>query len=457
MEGVEYEAPARARDRQEVIDRHDRADAAVFPTSSVQRQFWLLHQLAPASAAYNIVCAFAIAGRLDASALRRGLDDVVRRHDVFRTTFATKGDQLVQVVSRELSVDLPVVDLAGLMDEEMDAAVREMVDAQTVRPFDLSRGPLVRALLLRRSPEDHVFVLAMHHIVTDLPSTNHFTRELAVFYEARLAGALCPLEGPLHQHAEYALWEQQWLQSEQARSMLSYWAQALRDPPTEPVLPTGRPRPAVQSLRGAECPLELPGPLSSSLKQLSRRMGMPPFVTLLSAYAVLLNRYARRPSIIVGVPFTNRRQPDFREAMGCFINILPVPIDLSGDPSFPEVARRVRQTMLDAHRNQEVTLESIVETLGLGRTFSYNPLYQAGFTFCPPIEFDLPGLCVEPLDVHTASSQLDLFASLWETPDGFRGRIDYSTDLFEQAAIDRFARRYRTLLESIVKDQEEKE
>jgi hypothetical protein len=371
---------------------------------------------------------------------------------VFRTTFATRGSQLVQIVSRRVSVDVPRVDLTGLMPEEADATVSEMIHAEVTRPFDLSRGPLIRAVLLTRSCEDHVFVLAMHHIITDLHAINGLFRELMTLYEAHLVGAPCPLEKPLHHYSSYALWEQQWLHGEQASSMLSYWEQALRGRATLLKLPTDRPRPAVQSVRGAEVPLRLSRSLTADLRRFSRRETMPLFVTLLSAYVVLLHRYSGQTSIIVGVPFTNRRQAHFQDVMGCFVNILPIHVDLSGEPTFREVAQRVRRTMLAAHRCQEVTVESIVERLRLGRNLSYNPLYQVGITYSPPIDFRLPGVTVEPLDAHTFASQLDLFANLWETENEVCGRLDFCPDLFERTTVERFVSHYETLLESVVED-----
>jgi len=455
LEGVEYKAQSRRRDQEEVFDRRSTGQTLVFPTSTVQRQFWLLHQLAPDSAAYNIAYAFRITGHLDGSALQKGLEGIVSRHAVFRTTFATQGDRLVQVVSNSLSIEVPFIDLTSLEAEEADATVGDMIHATTVQPFDLSEGPLVRALLLRCSREEHAFVLVIHHIITDLQALNYFFRELTMLYEAHLVGAPCPLEKPSHHYSDYALWEQRWLESDQVSSMLSYWEEELRGQEALLALPTDRPRPAVQSRKGAEIALELSASLTADLKQFSRRAAIPLFVTLLSAYVVLLHRLSRQASITVGVPFTNRRQSDFRDVMGCFVNILPIHVELSGNLSFLDVARRVRQTMLAAHRCQEVTLELIVERLKLERNLSHNPLYQVGLTYCPPIDFQLQGVTVTPLDAHLSSSQLDMFASLWESEKQIFGRIEFCMDLFDRTTVQRFAKHYETLLRSVVEDADQ--
>lgn len=455
MEGVEYQRRPCQSDREEAIGRGDGAGTSVFPTSTVQRQFWLLHQLAPGSAAYNIPYAFRIRGPVDCSALRRSLEEIVRRHDVFRTTFAAQGDQLVQIVSQDASFDLPVIDLTGFAADEASATIDDMIHAEAVRPFDLHNGPLIRAAVLRLSPEEHVFVLVMHHIITDLHSLDCFFREVTTLYAAHSIGAPNPLEKPVHRYSDYAVWEQQWLTSDEASAMVSYWEEALRGREALLRLPTDRPRPAVPSTRGGEIRLQLSNCFTARLKEFNRRAAMPWFGTLLSAFMVLLHRYSKQRSIIVGVPFTNRRKGDFHDVMGCFVNVLPIQLDVSDGPSFRQVMQRVRQAMLGAHRCQEVTLESIVRRLRLDRYLSHNPLYQVGMTYSPAIEFTLRNTAVEPLNLHTGSSQLDMFASLWESGEEIHGRIEFSTDLFDRTTMERLVRDYEGLVESAVLDADQ--
>jgi len=420
----------------------------------VQRQFWLLHQLAPASCAYHIAQAFRLRGRLDAAALEQSLRTIVAAHEVFRTSFRVEGERILQVISAFTPLEVPTLDLRGHSVEARDATVHRRIAAEVVRPFDLERGPLLRVLRLQLAEEEQILVFTLHHIITDLPSLEQFFRELGLRYEAATRGAADPLPASVPQYADYALWEQQWLGTEEFAAMLSYWQQQWEGQESLLTLPLDRPRPAVPSFGGGEAPVALSGEVVEALRRWGREAGVPLFVTLLSAYGVLLHRYSRQASVTVGVPFTNRRQAAFREVMGCCINILPVGMDFGGDPSFRVVAQRVRQAMLEAHRRQEVTLEQMVERLKLSRDLSHNPLYQVGFTFRPPAALALAGLAVEPLRVETGSSQLDLFLMLWEQGSGLAGRLEYRTDLFEAATLERWAGHYGTLLSSLAQDPE---
>jgi amino acid adenylation domain-containing protein len=423
------------------------AGSRVYPASQVQRQFWLLHQLAPASPAYNLAQAFRLRGPLDEARLVRRLRQMVTRHEILRTAFRTVGEQLVQVVSAEASLDVPTVDLTGLPAGEQETRLQEQVQAEAVRPFDLEHGPLLRAVLLRRADTDHVLIVTMHHIITDLQALQQFFRELGQLYD----GAELPAPaGP--QPGEYALGEQSWLGGEEFAAMLEYWQQRLQGQDGLLALPTDRPRPVVQSFRGRSYPVSWSGAEIEALQRWARREGIPWFVLLLSAYAVLLHRYTRQTPILVGVPFTNRRQGSAAQMLGGFVNVLPLAIAVSGDGSFRDLTREVRQTMLEAHRRQEVTVARMVERLKLARDLSRNPLYQVGFTFAPPASLTLAPVAVEPLAVELGSAQLDLFMTLWEQGEGVQGRIEYSTDLFEEATIARWAGHYRTLLSSLARE-----
>jgi amino acid adenylation domain-containing protein len=420
----------------------------------VQRQFWLLHQLAPASPAYHIAQAFRLRGRLEAAALEQSLRQIVACHDVFRTSFTVEGEQLLQVVGASTVWDVSTLDLRGHRATAREAAVRRLLAAEAVRPFDLRQGPLLRVLRLQLGDEDHVLLFTLHHSITDLQALQQFFRELGLRYEAAVTGGSCSLPPPAAQYADYARWEQGWRGTPEYAAMLSYWQQQLGGQDRVLTLPTDRPRPAVPSWGGSQEPVVLSEEVVTALRRWGREAGVPLFVTLLTAYGVLLHRYSRQTPVVVGVPFTNRRQERFREVLGCFINILPVVLDFSGSPSFRAAAQQVRQTLLEAHRRQEVTLERMVEGLRLSRDLSHNPLYQVGFTFRPPAVLTLPGLVVEPLAVETGTSQLDLFLMLWEEGSGMGGRLEYGTDLFEADTMARLVGHYGTLLSSIAEDPE---
>lgn len=452
MGGLEYQSPSLGQTRG---DGGGGTDGPAFATSSVQRQFWLLRQMAPDSAAYNIAYAFRITGPLDSGALCQSVHEIVARHDVFRTTFAAQSDRLVQVIAANLSLDVPLIDLSCLSPEEANEVAEDMIRTEATRPFDLNRGPVLRSVLLKCALGEYVFVLVMHHIAVDLHAINMVFAELSTLYEARLIGAPCPLERPLCHYRDYARWEQEWLKGEEASSMLAYWQQMLGDHEDPLWIPTDRPRPAVPSKRGAEVPLEVSAELTADLKTLGRRAGMPYFGVLLSVYMVLLYRLTRQSSIVVGVPFTNRRQRLFQDLMGCCVNVLPIRLRFCDGLTFREVMQHVRDAMLGAHRCQEITLESMLQRLELDRTLSYNPLYQVGMAYSPPIDFQLPGLTVQPLDAHPPSAQLDLFASVWDADDEIRGKIEYSSDLFERTTVERFIARYTRLLEATVAEADQ--
>jgi amino acid adenylation domain-containing protein len=423
-----------------------------FPASLVQRQFWLLHQLAPASPAYNLVQAFRLHGPLDDARLICSLRQMVARHEILRTTFRAVGEQLVQVVSDGTSLEVPTVDLTALPTTEQQTHLPEQVRAEAVRPFDLERGPLLRAVLLRLGATDHVLVVTMHHSITDWQALQQFFREVGQLYEAGATGAAAVEGAAVPQHAAYALWEHSWLGGEEFAAMGEYWQRQLAGQEGLLAVPTDRPRPAVQSFRGHSYPVSWSGVEIEALQRWARREGIPWFVLLLSAYAVLLYRYTHQTPVLVGVPFTNRRRASAAQMLGGFVNILPLALAVSGEGSFRDLTRAVRQTMLEAHRRQEVTLERMVERLKLARDLSHNPLYQVGFTFAPPAALALPGVEAVPLGVELGSAQLDLFVTLWEQGGGVQGRIEYSTDLFEEATIARFAGHYRTLLSSLARE-----
>ena len=425
-------------------------DVLMFPASIIQQQFWLINQLHPDSPAYNIPSLFRLKGLLTRLALEKSINGIIRRHEVFRTTFTTINGEPFQIIAPQLCLDLPVIDLSSRPKSELDVEVQRLVSKEVIRPFDLSSGPLIRAQLLRLSDEEHLFLIVMHHIITDLHTKDQFAIEFSILYDAFLTNKPSPLAEPVLQYSHYAVWQQEWLKGEEFSSMLSYWEQQLKEKSVFLDLPTDRKQPALQSLNGAEQPVSLPRSLTDDLKQFSRREKVNIFITLLSAFLVLLHKYSRQLDITVGVPLTNRRQREYKDIMGCFVNILPISINFSGDPNFQEVIHRVRKAMLGAHRHQEVPYESIVKELKPKRDFSYNPLFQVGFTFEPPMELDLKGLTVETLSIHNGGAQLDVFTTLWDTKEGIRGRFEYNTDLFDGATMIRFAGHYLTLLKAII-------
>lgn len=427
------------------------AKAYRFPTTAPQRQICFLHRMFPESAAYHIPALFRIRGELDVEALKRAVREIVRRHEVLRTTFHWDEGTPYQLVRSEVHLEIPTRDLRDLDRDAARARARERFDEIAGRPFDLGDGPLLRAEILELSDREHLFTVTIHHVLVDHLSVEAFGRELETLYEAYAEGRESPLSEPELQYPDYAVWHRERLESEAVRNQLREWTEQLSGR-TEPLdLPADRPRPAVQSFEGGVHDVELPTGLSEDVRTFGRGEGVSPFITLLTAFKVLLHRRAGADTVSVGTPFANRLRPELEEVMGCFINTLPLATDLSGDPTFRETLGRVRGVALDAQGRQETPFEHIVEELHPERDRSHNPLFQVSFTFqAPPLRLDLPGLEVESRRSHNGSSKFDLTVWLWEEGERIEGFIEYDSVLFDRETVARMADSYQALLEGAV-------
>jgi amino acid adenylation domain-containing protein len=429
-------------------------DVCILPASFAQQRLWFLDQLEPGSAVYNMSAALRLTGPLHVPALQQSLDEIVRRHGALRTTFAQVEGELAQVIAPALSIALPVVDLQMLPVMEREAETAQLIAQEAEHPFDLAKGPLLRGRLLRLDEQEHMLVLTMHHIVSDAWSMGVFYQELTTLYAAFVRGKPSPLSEPPLQYADFALWQREWLQGDLLEEQLSYWKQRLADVPTVLELPIDRPRPAVQTYRGAVHRFALPTALSEALKALSRQEGATLFMTLLAAFQVLLYRYTGQDDILVGAPIANRTQAECEGLIGFFVNTLVLCTDLAGNPNFRELLRRVREVALGAYAHQDLPFERLVEELQPERDLSRNPLFQVMFDLqnAPLPALDLPDLTVQPLTVDYGTAKFDLTLSVQETAQGLNGLLEYNTDLFDEATIMRLAGHFQTLLEGITAD-----
>ncbi|HYR06116.1 MAG TPA: condensation domain-containing protein, partial [Longimicrobium sp.] len=342
----------------------------------------------------------------------------------------------------------------GLGEADREAAVRRRAGAEAARPFDLSAGPLFRATLLRLGEEDHVLLLSVHHIVTDGWSTGVLFRELSALYEAYLAGRESPLPELAVQYADYAVWQREQLAGEVLDRQLAYWKERLAGAPELLELPTDRPRPAVQTYRGAAIPLGLPLELLERLQALGRSEGATLYMTLLGAFQVLLGKYAGSEDVVVGSPIAGRTRGEVEGLIGFFVNTLVLRTDLSGDPSFREVLRRAREVTLGAYEHQEVPFEKLVAELQPERSLSHSPLFQVMFTLenTRGGGSALPGLELSGVGAELASGKFDLVLELAATPQGLRGGLHYSTDLFERDTVERMLGHLERVLEQVAAD-----
>lgn len=421
------------------------------PLSSTQRRIWFLEQLQPLGNLYNTRLAIRVQGPLDVEALRRALDGVAERHEALRTAFTTLNGVPVQIVQPPAPVPLMVTDLAGLAAGARESHADLLMQQEGSLPFDLARGRLLRARLLRMEPEDHLLLVMTHHIVSDAWSRTVFFDELSALY---VGSTLPPL--PV-QFADFATWQNQWLEGEQSQRRLARLRTRLEGLPPVLQLPQAGPRPAIQSHRGAKQTFVLPAGLKSALAALAKQERASLYMTLLAAFQVLLARYCDRSDIAVASPAAGRTEVDIEGLIGFFANTLVLRTDLSGDPSFRELLRRVRAVALEAYDHQDIPFDRLVEELRPERSLSYNPLVQVLFNLqiaTPRAPLKVPGLTSRPVNVDPGTARFDLTLTMLEVEGELRGAFAYTTDLFQADTVERMAGHFRTLLEGIARDPE---
>jgi amino acid adenylation domain-containing protein len=429
--------------------------------SFAQQRLWILQQLEPGDTSYNMRQAIRVKGVLDVGALRKTLGAIAARQEALRTTFAVVDGSPVQVIAPAFDVPLPVEDLSSLPGAEREEAVQRRAHEAARKPFDLERGPLFRARLLRLGEEEHVLLISMHHVVSDGWSMGVLRGELATLYEAFSSGRPSPLAELPIQYADYALWQRQWLTGEVLEEQLSYWKGQLADVGALE-LPTDHPRPAVQTHRGARQKLVLPESLTEALKGLSRQEGTTLFMVLLGAFQALLARYSGQEDIAVGSPIAGRNQAETEGLIGFFVNTLVLRTDLSGDPTFKELLGRVREVALGAYAHQDLPFERLIEELQPERDLSRTPLFQVFLNMVnvPSSRIELPDLTIEtilrPSELGEAEPKFDITLYAREREEGLELSAVYNADLFERDTISRMLGHFRTLLEGIAADPEQR-
>jgi amino acid adenylation domain-containing protein len=426
------------------------------PLSFGQQRLWFLHQMEPDSPLYNIPVAVRLTGALDVAAMEASLAEVVRRHEVLRTIFKAVDGRPVAHVTQQAFGALPVIDLSDLSARERESETLRLATLEARRPFDLERGPVMRAALMRLAEEEHVLLVTMHHIASDGWSLGVLIQEVAALYTAYSAGQSSPLAELEVQYADYVRWQREWLQGEVLDAQLDYWKRQLEGAERVLQLPFARVRPATQTHRGETKSLRLSPPLSEGLRALSRREGVTLFMTLLAALQTLFYRYSGQDDITIGSPIANRTRRETENLIGFFVNVLAMRTDLSGNPTFRELLGRVRRTALGAYAHQDLPFEKLVGELQLERTLSHAPLFQAVFVLqnAPMPELELPGLTLGFAVSDRGTTQSDLYLSMTDTEDGLVGGLKYNTDLFDEAAITRLLEHFEELLASVVSDPE---
>jgi amino acid adenylation domain-containing protein len=439
------------------IVRVEREDGARLPLSYAQQRLWFVEQLEPGLSTYNVPVGVRLRGQLDVSALERTLSEIVRRHEVLRTSFEVIQGEANQVIGEAQEMRLEVEDLSGSGEAEAEMEAERIGREEAGRGFELSGGRLMRVRLLRVREDEHVLLLTMHHIVVDGWSLGVLVKELAALYEAFIMGEPSPLAELQIQYADFAVWQRGLLGSGAMDEHLQYWKRQLAGAPSEIELPTDRTRPAVQTYRGAHEARILSPALTRALKDLSRRQGVTLFMTLLATWQTLLSRYTGQEDIVVGTDVANRNRVETEDLVGFFVNMLVMRTDLSGDPGFTELLRRVRETCLDAYAHQDLPFEKLVEELQPERSLSHSPLFQVvfGFQNAPQKELKLRNLELSAIQGGAPPAKFNLSFGLREVGGVIGCELSYNTDLFDAATINRMLVRYERLLEEIVKNPEQ--
>ena len=433
-------------------------DIYVFPMSFAQQRLWFLAQLEPDSAAYNIPAAVQLRGPIQAEMLERSLNAIVARHEVLRTTFDLVDGQPAQIVSAYGKMSLELIDLHDPDAEQQAQEVQRQTAAATGHCFVLEQGPLLHAVLVRLAPDEHILLLTLHHIIADGWSMGILIRELGAEYSAMLAGRASSLPALPIQYADFTAWQHEWLSGAVRTEQLAYWLTRLEGAPALLELPTDRPRPPVQSLRGAHHPFVVPLHLTSGVKRLAQSAGATLFMTVAAAYKVLLARYSNQSDILVGFPIANRNRQDIEPLIGFFVNTLVLRSNLGGNPRFVDFLAQVRQRTLEAYQHQDLPFEVIVDALHLPRNLSHSPLFQTmlGWEVQPIGRFASPDMQITPLPITTNSAKFDLTLLMEEGDGGLTGVWEYNTDLFDAATVARMATHFLTLLEGIVAEPEQR-
>ncbi len=429
-----------------------------YPLSFAQRRMWFMQQMDPGASSYNMPGAIELKGNLNVVALDQSLTSIIERHEVLRATFHVENEEPVQVVSPLVRIGLPIVDLSGLSPEDQAECVGELRLNEAQRAFDLSRSPLVRATLLRLNGDEHILLVTMHHIVSDGGSVTIFIREMKLLYEAARMGVANPLPDLPIQYGDFAIWQHERIRGELLKNQIAYWKNQLAGAPDLLRLPRNRARANSGANRGATHNFKLPIKVSNALNGIASRQRATQFITLLAAFKTLLYSFSGEEDILVGSSVTNRTMVDVERLIGCFLNILPLRTDLSGDPGFLEVINKVREVVIAACAHSEIPFDKVVEVIRPERRPEHVPLVQALFEFAPgPAgqEPELSDLSVRLIKSGFGISKFDLTMFMSEGLDGFSGTVEYNADLFDVSMIEGLTTLFQLILENIASDPDQ--
>ncbi|MGZ4033035.1 MAG: non-ribosomal peptide synthetase, partial [Tumebacillaceae bacterium] len=453
--------------KRELLNRRLRGETTAVPTktsgiqkrvgegpatlSFPQQRLWFLDQLDPGNTAYNTPSATRLRGKLHVDLLEQSFNEVVRRHEVLRTTFAMEQEMAVQVIAPNLHISIPVIDLRELPPEQRQQAVKQYVADESKRPFDIHQGPLVRATLLQTDAEEHVLFLIFHHIVSDGWSTMVLIREMTAVYEALLNGKSANLPELPIQYADFAVWQKEWMQGETFEQQMNYWRKQLSGNPTPLQLPVDRPYSNQQMPSGGLYRGNLTNVDLGKLRQLCQQTGVTMFMALLAAFQVLMYRYTGEEDILIGSPIANRQRPELEGLIGFFANTIVLRSSLDGNMSFLQLLAQVRQTTLDAYANQDMPFEKIVEEVQPQRNGMQSPMFNVMFVQDPVMsELRMSGLTFSHIANESSTAKFDITLTVSDAGDEIVGVWEYRTGLFDRTTIERMHRHLEHLVQEIV-------
>ncbi|WP_433385475.1 amino acid adenylation domain-containing protein [Micromonospora sp. KLBMP9576] len=422
----------------------------LLPLSFAQQRLWVLERLGRLGHAYHMPLALQLDGRLDRDALRAALDALVARHEVLRTRIVADGEDVGQRIDPPGGFALRHEDLTGAPDA--DARLARLQQEESTAPFDLSTGPLIRGRLITLAPDRHVLLVTMHHIVSDGWSIGVLTRELGTLYTAHHEGRPDPLPPLPIQYADYAAWQRRWLTDGTAQRQETHWRHTLTNAPTLLPLPTDRPRPTEQNHHGNHLPITIDTHLTTTLKTLTTQHGTTLYMTLLTAWAIVLSRLTGHHDLIIGTPTANRRRAELENLIGFFVNTLALRIDLTDNPTTTQLLHRIRDLTLTTLDHQDLPFEQVVEATNPTRNLAHTPLFQVMFAWqnTDDVELDLPGVDVSTLRSPWNSAKFDLTLSLAERDGRITGSLEYATALFDTATAERHIAYLRHVLTQLV-------
>ncbi|MBW4556585.1 MAG: amino acid adenylation domain-containing protein [Trichormus sp. ATA11-4-KO1] len=432
-------------------------NTSIYPLSFTQQGLWFINQLTPNTSTYNIPIVISLQGQVNLTILQDSLNEIIKRHEVLRTSFTVVDGQPVQVINQAVPLTLAVEDLRVLAESDRNLTAQHLINELAQEPFDLSAPSLLRAQVLQLSDKNYHLIVTLHHTIADGWSIGVLLRELAALYEAFSVGKLSPLPELPIQYRDFVNWQRQSINSQRIQSLLTYWQQKLQGELPVLNLPTDRPRSPVQTFKGSRAKLVLSPTLRKELKNFSRQQGVTLFMTLLTAFKILLYRYTGQTDIVVGSPIANRNRAEIESLIGLFVNVLALRTDLSGDLSFQELLARVKLTALEAYVHQDLPFEKLVEELQPNRDLSYNPLFQVMFVLqnVPKPHVSLTDVSITYEEAENGTSKFDLTLFMDDSEESLVATCEYNTDLFNADTINRMLGHFQTLLESIVSDPQQ--